>query len=39
MKDCDFKNNKLGNGGKLVQVDETMLNYKCKSHRGRSLQT
>ena len=33
------KNNmlrKLGGLGKIVNVDETMLNYKCKSHRGRS---
>lgn len=22
--------------GKTVQIDESMLNYKCKSHRGRS---
>ncbi|MGL6008786.1 MAG: hypothetical protein ACRC1D_04945 [Culicoidibacterales bacterium] len=27
---------KLGGPGKIVQVDETMLNYSCKSHRGRS---
>lgn len=27
---------KLGGPGSIVQVDETMLNYKCKSHRGRS---
>ena len=32
----DFSNNKLGGGRKKVQIDETMLNYKCKSHRGRS---
>lgn len=32
----DFKNNKLGGPGCLVEIDETMLNYKCKSHRGRS---
>ncbi|KCZ81208.1 hypothetical protein H312_01354 [Anncaliia algerae PRA339] len=32
----DFSNNKLGGPGKIVQIDETMLNYKCKSHRGRS---
>ena len=29
-------NNKFGGFGNIVQVDETMLNYKCKSHRGRS---
>lgn len=27
---------KLGGLGKIVHVDETMLNFKCKSHRGRS---
>jgi hypothetical protein len=32
----DFRTNKLGGIGKLVQIDKTMLNYKCKSHRGRS---
>lgn len=32
----DFSNAKLGGPGSIVQVDETMLNYKCKSHRGRS---
>ena len=32
----DFFENKLGVRGVNVQVDETMLNYKCKSHRGRS---
>ncbi|KCZ79296.1 hypothetical protein H312_03311 [Anncaliia algerae PRA339] len=32
----DFSNNKLGGPGAIVQIDETMLNIKCKSHRGRS---
>lgn len=32
----DFSNNKLGGVKHIVQIDETMLNYKCKSHRGRS---
>ena len=27
---------KFGGYGNIVQIDETMLNYKCKSHRGRS---
>lgn len=27
---------KLGGVGQTINVDETMLNYKCKSHRGRS---
>jgi transposase-like protein len=26
----------MGGPGTIVQVDETMLNYRCKSHRGRS---
>ncbi|KAG0437035.1 hypothetical protein DMUE_3914, partial [Dictyocoela muelleri] len=32
----DFSMNKLGGANRIVQIDETMLNYKCKSHRGRS---
>ncbi|KCZ77029.1 hypothetical protein H311_01964 [Anncaliia algerae PRA109] len=32
----DIRTNKAGGPGKIVQVDETMLNYKCKSHKGRS---
>jgi transposase-like protein len=32
----NFNDNKLGGPNHIVQVDETMLNYKCKSHRGRS---
>lgn len=32
---CDFTKNKLGGPGFIVQIDETMLNYKAKSHRGR----
>ena len=32
----NFNFNKFGGGGLIVQVDETMMNYKCKSHRGRS---
>lgn len=34
----DFSLNKLGGPGKIVQIDETMLNFKCKSHRGRSAE-
>ncbi|KCZ74612.1 hypothetical protein H311_04420 [Anncaliia algerae PRA109] len=30
------KMNKLGGPSTIVQIDETMMNYKCKSHRGRS---
>lgn len=36
MPSPDFTENKLGGPGRIVQIDETMLNYKCKSHRGRS---
>ncbi|KCZ79966.1 hypothetical protein H312_02635, partial [Anncaliia algerae PRA339] len=36
MPATDFSSNKLGGPGLIVQIDETMLNYKCKSHRGRS---
>jgi transposase-like protein len=32
----DFRNNKLGGPGVIVQLDETMINFKCKSHRGRA---
>ncbi len=32
----DFSNSKLGGDGFVVQVDETMMNFKCKSHCGRS---
>ncbi|KCZ80784.1 hypothetical protein H312_01791 [Anncaliia algerae PRA339] len=32
----DFSSNKLGGPGTIVQIDETMLNFKCKSHRGRA---
>ena len=32
----NFNENKLGGPGFTVQIDETMLNFKCKSHRGRS---
>ncbi|KCZ79033.1 hypothetical protein H312_03583, partial [Anncaliia algerae PRA339] len=33
----DFSSNKLVGQNKIIQIDETMLNFKCKSHRGRSL--
>ncbi|KCZ78978.1 hypothetical protein H312_03640, partial [Anncaliia algerae PRA339] len=32
----NFNNNKLKGPGLHVEIDETMLNFKCKSHRGRS---
>ncbi|KCZ79047.1 hypothetical protein H312_03566 [Anncaliia algerae PRA339] len=36
IPETDFSSNKLGGPGSIVQIDETMLNYKCKNHRGRS---
>jgi hypothetical protein len=36
IKAPNFENSKLGGPGCRVEVDETMLNFKCKSHRGRS---
>ncbi|KAG0419256.1 hypothetical protein EQH57_0551 [Dictyocoela roeselum] len=36
IPDPDFSSNKMGGVGKIIQVDETMLNYKVKSHRGRA---
>lgn len=36
MPNTDFSTDKLGGPGLIVEIDETMLNYKCKSHRGRS---
>ncbi|KAG0420347.1 hypothetical protein EQH57_0186 [Dictyocoela roeselum] len=35
IPDPNFYFNKLGGENKVVQVDETTLNYKVKSHRGR----
>ncbi|KAG0442783.1 hypothetical protein DMUE_0007 [Dictyocoela muelleri] len=32
----NFLNNKMGGPGRLIQIDETMLNFKAKSHRCRS---
>ncbi|KAG0441599.1 hypothetical protein DMUE_0925 [Dictyocoela muelleri] len=32
----DFSSNKIGGMGKIIQVAETMLNYKVESHRERS---
>lgn len=32
----DKREDKLGGVGKIVQIDETGLNFKVKSHRGRS---
>lgn len=36
MPEPNFVDNKLGDIDIVVQVDETMLNCSCKSHRGRS---
>lgn len=35
MKVQNFKSDKLGGFGNVVQVDKTMLNHKCKSGRGQ----
>lgn len=34
----NFRSNKLGGPGKIVQIDETGLNFKIKAHRGRAPQ-
>ncbi|KAG0423585.1 hypothetical protein DMUE_6138 [Dictyocoela muelleri] len=36
IPNANYENARFGGPGFIVQVDETMLNYKCKSHRGRS---
>lgn len=36
MKQDTLSEPKLGGFGTTVQIDETMLNFKCKSHRGRA---
>ncbi|KAG0428057.1 hypothetical protein DMUE_5844, partial [Dictyocoela muelleri] len=36
IPDPDLSSNKMSVICKIIQVDETMLNYKVKSHRGRS---
>ncbi|KAM0685322.1 hypothetical protein COBT_003469, partial [Conglomerata obtusa] len=36
MPNPDFSYCKLGVPDRIVQIDETMLNYKCKSQRGLS---
>ncbi|KCZ79761.1 hypothetical protein H312_02844, partial [Anncaliia algerae PRA339] len=36
MKTPNYSINMLGGPGKTIQIDETMLNFKCKSHKGRS---
>ena len=36
IPETNFENQQLGGPGIIVQVDETMMNYKAKSHRGRS---
>ncbi|KCZ81413.1 hypothetical protein H312_01168, partial [Anncaliia algerae PRA339] len=37
IPDTDFNDNTFGRPGIVVQIDEIMLNYRAKSHRGRSL--
>lgn len=36
IPECDFRHNKLVGEGTIVQIDGTVLNYKCKSHHGQS---
>ncbi|KAM0677329.1 hypothetical protein COBT_004240, partial [Conglomerata obtusa] len=36
MPNTNFSSNKLGGPGFIIQIDETMMNFKSKSHRGRS---
>ncbi len=36
MPKPDFPRAKLGGSYMVVQIDETMMNFKVKSHRGRS---
>ncbi|KCZ80902.1 hypothetical protein H312_01675, partial [Anncaliia algerae PRA339] len=36
LRDDILKTSKMGGHGAFLQVDETILNYKCKSHHGRS---
>jgi hypothetical protein len=38
MKINNEQQRKLGGFGTHVQIDETMLNYKCKNHRSRSAE-
>ncbi|KCZ80606.1 hypothetical protein H312_01981 [Anncaliia algerae PRA339] len=35
MREPDFSNNILDAPDNIVQMDETVLNYKCKNHQGR----
>ncbi|KCZ80017.1 hypothetical protein H312_02574 [Anncaliia algerae PRA339] len=37
MSEPNFENNKLGGPGLIVQIDESMLNFKCKSHRDKAV--
>ncbi|KCZ79507.1 hypothetical protein H312_03107 [Anncaliia algerae PRA339] len=36
IPETNFESSKLGGPKFVVEIDETMLNFKCKSHRGRS---
>ncbi|KAG0439641.1 hypothetical protein DMUE_2299, partial [Dictyocoela muelleri] len=38
IPNSDFSDDKFRGTGLIVQIDETMLNYKFKSHQGRSPQ-
>ncbi|KCZ78393.1 hypothetical protein H311_00576 [Anncaliia algerae PRA109] len=33
MTFLNFENKRLGGPGFIVQIDETMINFRCKSHR------
>jgi len=35
IPNVDFSDYKLGGPGVIIQVDETLLSYECKIHRGR----
>jgi transposase-like protein len=37
MPIADYRDDKLGGPRFVVQIDETILNYKCKSRRGQLL--
>ncbi|KCZ79848.1 hypothetical protein H312_02761 [Anncaliia algerae PRA339] len=36
IPETDSSSQKLGGRGFFIRIDEAMLNYKCKSHRGSS---
>ncbi|KAM0686949.1 hypothetical protein COBT_001820, partial [Conglomerata obtusa] len=36
MENTDFSQKNLGRPGHIVQIDGTMMNFSCESHRGRA---